>query len=120
MKFIVSPDLFNNLAITFYDSRWRILIGGICSFVLSFVLQQQLHAKTPLPLLLITLFLLFLALQSLVLAAFIFFFQRLPSNMNLNDGLHRFYRAVEWCETLLFAILLPLPLLLFCYALWVV
>ncbi|XQW86510.1 hypothetical protein ACOYR1_07250 [Thalassotalea piscium] len=120
MKFIVSPELFNNLAITLYDFRWRILIWGICSFALSFILQQQLNSNTPLPLLLITLFLLFLALQSLVIAAFIFFFQRLPSNMNLQDGLHRFYRVIEWCEALLFALLLPLPLLLFCYALWVI
>lgn len=120
MKFIVSPELFNNLAITFYDFRWRVLIWGVCSLLLSFLLQQQLNSNTPLFLLIITLFLLFLALQALVFAAFIFFFQRLPSNMNLNDGLHRFYRAIEWCEALLFALLLPLPFLLFIYAIWVI
>ncbi|MBB6542261.1 hypothetical protein [Thalassotalea piscium] len=120
MKFIITPELFNNLAITLFDFRWRILIWGICSFILSFVLQQQLHSKAPLSLLFITLFLLFLALQSLVISAFIFFFHRLPSNINQNNSLHRFYRIIEWCEALLFALLLPLPLLLFIYALWVI
>ncbi len=117
---MLSPELFNNLAITLYDFRWRIILWSICSFVLSFVLQQQLHKQAPYVFLIITLSLLFLALQSLVLAAFIFFFQRLPSNQYQQDGLHYFYRAIEWCETLLFTILLPLPLLMFIYALWVI
>jgi hypothetical protein len=59
---------------------------------------------------------LFVAIESLVVSAFMFFFQVLPSTREENGPWFRFYRSIEWCETILFAILLPLPIVLFIYA----
>jgi hypothetical protein len=51
-----------------------------------------------------------------VLSAFIFFFQVLPSSRENNLAWQQFYHVIEWCEALLFTLLLPLPILLFIYA----
>jgi len=112
----LTPDVFNSVAITLSNWRWRLLLWSLLAFVLFHVLHNFTVKGTPDTLILILLFVLFSALQSLVLAAFIFFFQVLPSTRTEDKQWGKFYRAIEWCETILFSVLLPLPILLFIYA----
>ena len=65
-------------------------------------------------------FILFAALQALVVASFIFIFQVLPSNKAENKPLIKFYRIIEWCEAIIFTIILPLPMFFFFYALIII
>ena len=111
-----SPEVFNTLAITLSNWRWRLLLWSVLAFMLFHMLHHLTVNETPNTLVLILLFILFSALQSLVLAAFIFFFQVLPSTRAEDKQWSKFYRTIEWCETILFSVLLPLPVLLFIYA----
>ena len=116
MKYWLSPEIFNNIAISFAEYRWKLLGWSVFAFILFAVLQQQVVNATPTGLIWLVIFILFAALQALVLASFIFFFQVLPSTKVHNKQWHKFYRTIEWCEALLFAFILPIPLLLFLYA----
>ena len=110
------PDTFNNIAISLAEYRWKLLIWSMLAFCLYVLLEYQVVKTTPTLLIWLVIFILFAALQTLVLASFIFFFQVLPSNKVTDQGWHKFYRFIEWCETLLFAFILPLPSFLFLYA----
>ena len=80
-------------------------------------MQYQITNVTPELLIWLAIFILFSALQALVIAAFIFFFQVLPSSKVQDKKWHKFYRYIEWCEAALFGFILPAPTLLFVYAL---
>jgi len=90
------------------------------------LLQMQINTETPITLIWLALFILFSGLQLLVFSAFIFFFQQLPSKKaeleqnEENQFWLKLYQSVEWCEAILFFILLPLPTISFIYALFVV
>jgi hypothetical protein len=116
MKYPLTPDLFNVIAITLAKFKWNLIAWSIFFLILFVLLQSQIQTSTPTMLIWFAIFILFAALQSLVIAAFIFFFQVLPSTREHNANWQKFYRVVEWCETALFTLLLPLPLLLFIYA----
>lgn len=116
MKFSISPELFNYIAITFARFKWQLLAWCLFFFVLFIGLQSQIKMQTPSLLVWLAILILFIAIESLVISAFMFFFQVLPSTREENASWYRFYRTIEWCETILFAILLPLPIVLFCYA----
>jgi len=112
----ISPELFNYIAITFARFKWQLLAWSIFFFLLFIGLQAQIQLKTPSVLVWIAILILFIAIESLVVAAFMFFFQVLPSTREENIAWFKFYRTIEWCETILFTILLPLPIVLFIYA----
>jgi len=120
MKYWFTPNVFNNIAISLYDFRWRFLLWSALAFVLFMILQEQVTNTTPSSLIWLVIFILFAALQALVIASFIFFFQALPSVKEQQSFWLKFYRAIEWCETIIFSFLLPLPMLLFFYALVVI
>ena len=111
-----TPEVFNSLAITLSNWRWRLLLWSALAFVLFHMLHSITASETPNALILVLLFILFSALQSLVLAAFIFFFQVLPSTKTEDEQWSKFYRTIEWCELILFSVLIPLPIILFIYA----
>jgi hypothetical protein len=112
----INPELFNYIAITFGRFKWQLLAWSLFFFVLFIGLQAQIQLKTPSVLVWLAILILFVAIESLVVSAFMFFFQVLPSTRAENVALFKFYRTIEWCETILFAILLPLPIVLFTYA----
>lgn len=112
----ISPELFNYIAITFARFKWQLLAWSCFFFILFIGLQTQIQLKTPSVLVWLAILILFIAIESLVVAAFMFFFQVLPSTREENVSLFKFYRAIEWCETILFTVLLPLPIVLFIYA----
>lgn len=116
MTFSITPELFNYIAITFGRFKWQLLAWSAFFFVLFIGLQAQIQLKTPTILVWIAILILFIAIESLVVAAFMFFFQVLPSTREENAAWYQFYRTIEWCETILFTILLPLPIILFIYA----
>ncbi|MBA6340383.1 hypothetical protein H4J59_05165 [Colwellia sp. MB02u-10] len=116
MPFSITPELFNYIAITFARFKWQLLAWSLFFFVLYIALQSQIQLKTPGVLVWLAILILFVAIESLVVSAFMFFFQVLPSTREENGPWFRFYRSIEWCETILFAILLPLPIVLFIYA----
>lgn len=116
MKFWFNPELFNHIAISVAEYRWSLLLWSLFAFVLFMVLQYQIETATPTFLIWVAIFILFAALQALVLAAFIFFFQVLPSSKIQDKQWRKFYRTIEWCEALIFGFILPLPALLFVYA----
>ena len=114
-----SPEQYHQLATKYYSKRWQLLTWSFLSFVLFTLIETKIFNVTPSVLVALALFILFFALQSLVLASFLFFFKTLPSNQHKTDvttGVYRFYRTIEWLETLLFSFLLPLPMLGFLYA----
>jgi hypothetical protein len=76
--------------------------------------------STPSVLVWFAIFILFAALQALVVASFIFFFQTLPSNKEDNKQWRKFYRTIEWCEAIVFTVIFPLPMLLYIYALIII
>ena len=117
MKYWFTPGSFHLAATSLSPLRWRLLAWSFFAFVLFLILQAQIQFTTPTLLVWVALFILFSALQALVLASFIFFFQVLPSDVAKSQRWFIFYRIIEWCETLLFALLLPLPTLSFIYAL---
>ena len=113
-----TPESFQYLARLFGHYRWRLLLWSGLSFALYLLLNSQIQLVTPNALVWLTLFILFAALQALVLSSFIFFFHKLPSSQANKGFWFSFYRTVEWCETILFTFLLPLPALTFIYALY--
>ncbi|GLX76896.1 hypothetical protein tinsulaeT_02360 [Thalassotalea insulae] len=116
MRLWLTPEIFNALAITLAEYRWKLLLWSLGAFLLYAVLEYQVVKTTPTLLIWLIVLILFSALQALVLAAFIFFFQDLPSSKVQDKQWFKFYRVIEWCETLLFGFILPLPTLLFIYA----
>ena len=116
MKVWFNPDLFNSLAISLEAYRWKLLLVSLCAFVLFFILQNQVIQGTPTYLIWLVIFILFSGLQALIFASFIFFFQVLPSAKAQNEQWYKFYRTIEWCESIIFGFILPLPVLLFLYA----
>ena len=116
MKPPISPELYNYIAISLARFKWQLLAWSAFFFVLFALLQTQIQLNTPGALVWLAIFILFAAIESLVITAFIFFFQVLPSNRENNRQWQRFYRVIEWCEAILFTLLLPLPILLFIYA----
>ena len=118
MKYMLTPNVFNQIAILFWNTRWRLLQWSLFSFILFIVLQNQINLSTPNLLVWFALFILFFALQVLVIASFIFFFRTLPSNKAKSDPLFAFYRLIEWCETLIFTLLIPFPTLIYLYMLF--
>lgn len=117
MKYWFTPDSFNNIAISLFEYRWRFLLWSAFAFVLFIALQKQVTSATPNALIWLVIFILFAALQALVIASFIFFFQSLPSIKERQSFWLKFYRAIEWCEAIIFSFILPLPMMLFLYAL---
>ena len=115
MPFSITPELFNYIAITFARFKWQLLAWSLFFFVLYIALQSQIQLKTPSVLVWLAILILFVAIESLIVSAFMFFFQVLPSTREENAAWFKFYRTIEWCETILFAILLPLPIVLFIY-----
>ena len=114
-----SPEHYHMIAKTYYAKRWTLLLWSFLSFALFALLESQIFNQTPELLIGLALFILFFALQALVFASFLFFFRTLPSNQFKTDQhsvQYRFYRTIEWAETLLFSFLLPLPALGFLYA----
>lgn len=117
MKHWFTPESFHYLAINLAEYKWRLLAWSAGAFLLFMLLETQIGNTTPASLVWLALAILFLALQLLVFGAFIFFFQVLPSTKTDNQQWFQFYRSIEWCETLLFALLLPLPTISYLYAL---
>ena len=120
MKYRLTPALFNNIAITLSSYRWILIAWSGFSFVLFLILSQQITQSTPIVLVWFDIFILFAALQTLVVASFIFFFQILQSDKEENKPWRRFYSTIEWCEAIIFTVILPLPMMLFVYALIVI
>lgn len=116
MKPPITPELFNYIAISISRFKWHLLAWSVFLFCLFVLLQTQIQFNTPNFLVWLAIFILFTAIESLVIAAFIFFFQILPSTKENNIHWQKFYRVIEWCEAILFCLLLPLPALLFIYA----
>lgn len=116
MKLSITPQTFNYIAITLARFKWPLLSWSAFFFILFLLLQSQINYSTPTPLVWLAIFILFMAIESLVICAFIFFFQVLPSTQEINQQWVRFYRVIEWCETLLFTLLIPLPFILYCFA----
>lgn len=119
MKYILTPNMFNQIAIIYWDKRWKLLQLSLFSFLLFILLQSQIELSTPTPLVWLALFILFFALQVLVIASFIFFFKNLPSNKEKNQELLTFYRTIEWCEAIIFTVLLPFPICVYLYMLFI-
>jgi len=126
MKLYCSPNLFHLLAQQFLSFRWKLLLWSLLLIGLFSLLQGNMSTETPKELVWLALFILFTGIQLLVFSAFIFFFQQLPSQKEaqLHDLNRQFwlklYQGVEWCEAILFFILLPLPTITFIYALFIV
>jgi hypothetical protein len=120
MKYQLTPEFFNNIAISLTQYRWSLLAWSGFAFVMFLVLNEMITYSTPSNLVWLAIFILFSALQALVVASFIFFFQILPSTKAENKPWKKFYRTIEWCETLIFTVIFPLPMLLFIYALIII
>lgn len=120
MKYWINPQILNGIAISISPWRWRLLIWSALTFVLFVLLTLIIDSTTPAFLVWIAMFILFAALQILVIASFIFFFQVLPSSKVDDKRLLNFYKAIEWCESIIFCVILPLPTLLYIYALIVI
>lgn len=119
MKYMLTPKVFNQIAVIFWNKRWRLLQWSLFSFLLFLLLQNQINFSTPNTLVWLALFILFFALQVLVMASFIFFFKNLPSTKAKNRNWFNFYRTIEWCETIIFTLLLPFPTLVYLYMLFI-
>jgi flagellar biosynthesis protein FliQ len=118
MKYCFTPNICHNIAISLYEFRWWSLLWSGLTFALFIILQQQINQSTPNTLVWLSIFILFVALQALVVGSFIFFFQALASIKERQAFWVTFYRAVEWSEAIIFSFILPLPMLLFFYALF--
>jgi hypothetical protein len=118
MKYCFTPNICHNIAISLYEFRWWSLLWSGLTFALFIILQQQINQSTPNTLVWLSIFILFFALQALVVGSFIFFFQALASIKERQAFWVTFYRAVEWSEAIIFSFILPLPMLLFFYALF--
>jgi hypothetical protein len=120
MKYRLTPELFNNIAISLSSYRWTLIAWSSFFFVLFLILSQLIAQSTPIVLVWFAIFILFAALQTLVFASFIFFFQNLQSNKEENKQWQKFYSTIEWCEAIIFTVILPLPMMFFVYALIIV
>lgn len=120
MKHWFTPKSFHQLALIVSPYRWRLLAWSALVFALYLLLETQITQTTPNTLVWLSLFILFASLQILVFASFIFFFKKLPSTLVKDTAWRKLYQVVEWCEAMLFALLLPLPSLVFLYALCMV
>ena len=126
MKLYCSPDLFHLLAQQFFSFRWRLMLWGLLLISFFSILQGKISTETPKELIWLALFILFTGLQLLIFSAFIFFFQQLPSKIeaarhNENSQFwFKLYKGIEWCEAVLFFIILPLPTITFVYAMFIV
>lgn len=120
VKLWFTPDIFNSIAVTFSAWRWKTMMWSILAFILFMALQTIIDASTPSFLIWVAIFILFASLQALVFSAFIFFFKELPSSKTNDPKWLKFYRAIEWCESIIFSFILPLPSLLFIYALIII
>ena len=119
MKYMLTPSVFNQIAILLWNVRWRLLQWSLFGFILFIVLQNQINFSTPNLLVWFALFILFFALQILVIASFIFFFKNLPSTKAKSQNWFTFYRIIEWCEALIFTLLIPFPTLIYLYMLFI-
>ena len=119
MKYILTPILFNQVATLLWNIRWRLLQWSFLGFVLFMLLQSQVELTTPNLLVWLALFILFSALELLVIASFIFFFKSLPSTKAKTKPWFRFYRTIEWCEAIIFTLLLPFPIIVYLYLLFI-
>lgn len=119
MRYLLTPHIFNQIANLFWHARWKLLQWSAFGFLLFVVLQKQINFSTPNTLVWVALFILFFALQALVVASFIFFFKTLPSTKAKTKQWFTFYRTIEWCEALIFTALLPFPTLIFLYMLFI-
>lgn len=115
MRYLFTPQLFNQIATFFWDKRWRLLQTSLLCFVLFFLLENQINLLTPNLLVWFALFILFCGLQMLVVASFIFFFKNLPSTIATSKKWLVFYSIIEWCEAIIFTLLLPFPIIIFMY-----
>ena len=116
MKYYFTPNVFNVLAQTLVNIRWKLLLWGVLGIALYLVLNSLIQSTTPNVLVWINVFIIFASLQALVISTFIFFFQYLPSENTDESFLYQLYKIVEWSEAILFTILLPLPSLIFIFA----
>ena len=125
MKFYCAPTTFHLVAQQFLSYRWKLLLWSFLLIGLFSLLQGEINSETPSALIWLVLFILLVSLQLLIFSAFIFFFQQLPSQKEAQrSNEHRqfwfkLYQGVEWCEALLFFIILPLPTITFIYALFI-
>jgi len=119
MRYLFTPTHFNHIALFFIEQRWRLLLWSALAFLLFIFLERQIENSTPNFLIWLTLFILFSALQALILSSFIFFFQSLASIKAQRGFLYRFYCIIEWCEAAIFTLLIPFPTLVFLYAIFV-
>tara|TARA_B110000090_G_scaffold119894_1_gene133304 strand:- start:255 stop:623 length:369 start_codon:yes stop_codon:yes gene_type:complete len=118
MKYWFTPETFHYLASNLSNFKWRLLSLSAAAFTLYLLLELQVSYSTPTFLIWLALAILFTALQMLVFSSFIFFFQVLTSTKTSKRPWYIFYRVIEWSETILFALLLPLPTLGFIYAIF--
>jgi hypothetical protein len=116
MTYFFTPQLYQTIANVFYEYRFRLLIWSISSFILFTLLTTQMNVNTPTFLIIFNMFIMFLGLQTLVFSSFLFFFQELPSSYEKNKSWLMLYQLIEWGETLLFTVLLPLPFIFFIFA----
>lgn len=70
-----TPESFHQRAEQFSEWRWRLLMWSALCFTLYLLLSSQVSTKTPDALVWLTLFILFSALQALVLGSFVFSFE---------------------------------------------
>ena len=117
MKLYFTPYVYHNIALTLTKYRWQLLLWSAFGLMLYVTLTQLTSFATPHILIWLSLFIVFASIQALVIAAFIFFFQELPSRRTRHKFWFRLYLTVEWSETILFTILIPLPSLIFIFAL---
>ena len=118
MKYWFTPEKFHHLASNLSNVKWPLLTWSAAAFTLYLLLELQVSYETPTFLIWLSLAILFAALQMLVFSSFIFFFQVLPSTKPNKKSWYVFYRIIEWSESMLFALLLPLPTIGFIYAIF--
>ena len=75
MKYLFTPTVFHSVAQLMSGYRWRLLIWSALGLTLYFLLTTQINFNTPNALIWLTMFIVFAALQALVLSAFIFSFK---------------------------------------------
>ena len=119
MKYMLTPNMFNQISNRFWNVRWRLLQWSGFGFILFIVLQSQISYTTPDILVWLALFILFFALQALVVSSFLFFFKNLPSTKAKTKQWFNFYRTIEWCEAIIFTLLLPFPIIIYLYMLFI-
>ncbi len=118
MKYLLTPTFFSQISNLLWSYRWKLMQWSAFSFTLFIILQNQINLATPNMLVWVALFILFFALQALVISAFIFFFKHLPSKKAKSRQWFTFYRTIEWCEAIIFTAILPFPTIIYCYMLF--